>query len=171
MQAPAFVGAMGRRKQSPAKTCVSVVTMMAPAVMVPAAPAPTIMVTPAAAVHVTVTVAVAMPASHLNHGVVLPGKRRDQQPGGSGRGQCKCRCKQRDTNQSDAFQVVSSHRMIAISDTISRLEFCSKYWLRWKLQRSLRVGLPDFPDLRSSRSTLLTNLSERPCGIPSPREW
>ena len=83
---------------------------MAPAVMVPAAPAPTIMVTPAAAVHVTVTVAVAMPAFHLNHGVVLRGKRRDQQPGGSGRGQCKCRCKQRDTNQSDAFQVVSSNR-------------------------------------------------------------
>jgi len=98
--------------------------MMAPAVMVPAAPAPTIMVTPAAAVHVTV--AVAMSAFHLNHGVVLRGKRRDQQPGGSGRGQCKCRCKQRDTNQSDAFQVVSSHRMIAISDTISRLEFCSR---------------------------------------------
>ena len=127
-----YAGARFRRGNGTTKAVVgkghsrvSVVTVMAPAVMVPAAPAPSIMVTPAAAVHVTV--AVAMSAFHPNHGVVLRGKRRDPSLAEADVVSASVDAKQRDTNQNDAFQAVSSHRMIAISDSIFRLEFCSRY--------------------------------------------
>ena len=67
--------------------------MMAPAVMVPAAPAPSVMVTTAAAVHMAV--AMPMAAPDLDHCVILRGERRNSQPGGSRSGHRQCRSKQR----------------------------------------------------------------------------
>ena len=94
---------------------------MAPAIMVPAPSAPAIVVTAAAAAHV---MAVPMPAPDLDNGVILSDERRNAQSCRSGDGHRERR-EQREADQSEAFHNGFSHRIIAISGTISRLLICS----------------------------------------------
>ena len=75
--------------------------MVAPAVMVSAAPAPATMMAPAAAAR-AMAVPVAM-SPDLNHRIILRGKRRDPDSGRSGCGHCQQQCA---ANQYDASHAV-----------------------------------------------------------------
>ena len=135
-----------------------------------AASAPTIMVTVAAAMHMTV--AVAMPASNLNYGFVWRGKRRNSQPGGSGCGHCQRGCEQCYTNQNNAFHAVSSHRMIAISGSISDAWICSARAQKSKIFAE-RTSIADTsrPADHARRTMRATSSSGMRCGIPLLRSW
>jgi hypothetical protein len=134
----------------------------APAIMVPPAPAPSIMVTTAAAAHV---VAVAMTASDLDHRVVLRGERRDAQSGGSGGGH-RQRCEQRETNQSNAFHAVSSHRKIAIWGTISRSWICSACAKRPEIVMLIAADCRIFPSSKRHLASRFTSSSGMSGNLP-----
>jgi hypothetical protein len=142
---------------------------MAPAVMVPAASSPSIMVTAAAVVHM----AVAISGFDLNHLIALRGKRHDPQPGGSGCSHCQGRCKNRESDQRNAFHVVSSHRMIAIWGTIPGPGFVPHVHRVREISGRARIECRFFPPAvdHARRTTDFTSSPGMWCGIASPRSW
>jgi hypothetical protein len=136
---------------------------MAPAVMVTAAPAPSVMMAAATAAH-PMAVTVPTSALDLNHRVILRGRRRDPQPGGSGCGHCQ---QQRATNQCNASHavVLSSHRMIAISHTISRPGDCSAGAEMPIISGPITQALPTIPEAARYQTWAKASLGDRATGI------